>query len=62
MTDGIRYWEFGRGDTAVEALVAALQKSTTEEYGYVKERPVRAQSMVVDRRPKQTAELEDLDI
>jgi hypothetical protein len=36
ITDGERFWEFGRGDTAIEALQAALQISstTTPSLGY----------------------------
>lgn len=60
ITDGERFWEFGRGDTAVEALVRALHKSTTQEFEYGVDRPVRTQ--FIDRRPKQPAETEDLDI
>lgn len=31
VTDGERYWEFGRGDSATEALQAALVKHSTTE-------------------------------
>lgn len=31
VTDGLRYWEFGRGSTAVEALRAALFSAATTE-------------------------------
>lgn len=31
ITDGERFWEFGRGDTAEKALIAAIQKHATTE-------------------------------
>lgn len=56
VTDGTKYWEFGRGDTAIAALEAALHISSTEDYGYGIEKPIRTQmderrTRVVDHRP-----------
>jgi hypothetical protein len=50
ITDGSRFWEFGKGATAGEALIAALQKTltTTPEYGI--ERPIRASQEYQPRR------------
>lgn len=42
VTDGKRYWEFGRADTAAKALEIALHISSTEDFAYGIDRPVRA--------------------
>jgi len=42
VTDGIRYWEFGEGDTPEEALSAALFKTDTTTPDIVHDRPVTA--------------------
>lgn len=34
VTDGLKYWEFGRGDSAEEALRAALLSAATTEPQY----------------------------
>lgn len=41
ITDGVKFWEFGRGDTAVAALYAALHiaRTTTPELGI--DKPIR---------------------
>lgn len=45
ITDGEKFWEFGRGDSAVEALQAALhiQSTTTPELGIQQETRPRPQ-------------------
>lgn len=55
ITDGQRFWEFGRGDTAMEALIAALNLSatTTPEYGI--ERAIKVEQQYSYRAPKQYA-------
>lgn len=42
ITDGERFWEFGRGDTAVEALRAALYKADTETPTMGVNKPIRS--------------------
>lgn len=32
VTDGERYWEFGKGETAIAALLAALHISATDQH------------------------------
>lgn len=45
VTDGEKFWDFGRGDTAVQALQAALHISTTT----TPELGIRQESRVVNR-------------
>lgn len=56
ITDGSRFWEFGRGDNPVEALLRALEYSatTTPEYGI--ERSIRIEQEYKYRKPSETAE------
>ena len=41
ITDGVRYWEFGKGETPTAALITALNKSVTETPEIVRDRPIR---------------------
>lgn len=52
ITDGQRFWEFGRGDNAMEALIRAinLTATTTPEYGI--ERAIRTEQQYSYRAPK----------
>lgn len=52
ITDGERFWEFGRGDTAIEALLKALEftATTTPEYGI--ERAIRVEQTYKYRAPE----------
>jgi hypothetical protein len=50
VTDGERHWEYGRGETAVQALRAALFRSANEE-GVVVKRTQRVQEPPAPKGP-----------
>lgn len=67
ITDGARFWEFGRGDTAVEALLAALHVAATTEPELGIDKPIRSdflekpsRARVVDRRTERRIEPVDV--
>jgi hypothetical protein len=62
VTDGVRYWDFGRGATPQEALSQALFKSESTTPEIVLDRPIRATPPKVrpSAEPIDSSMLEDI--